>query len=500
MANALNVRLINNVTSIAQGDNASTVILELLDNNRLIMPFLDGKTALINFISGKNEIQYQTTAPVFDSRIEFNVDAVLPHGKYNVEVRIEDEDASYVFPSSVNYMLTIHKSANDFYNVAVEVNGVEVIVHEVYQRLEAENPGLLEHVDRRDNPHGTTKSQVGLGNVDNVKQASKQEFDEHAEDSTIHVTQAEKQSWDSKATQEDIDDAVEGLDFVSNQSFTGHVGNEDLHWKEGERDSLHQQISNIETDIQNHEEDKTKHITALGDVVEVEKSLLRIDDTLISGDTLKANDGNSIIVSTSTKKSEKPGISYTVSIDGVVSTATAMLKEDEATTNQIEQGSSAFTFISPRRLKEVSHTLGERDFQYIVDADDFFQDTGLSENVEGKILFTQKSVTFSLTCTVVDPESTLIVLGQVMIPYSSFPSYHKTYKNILPRDFVGTSFVVNSTTSLPLGNVMTSIRSLGGSTSINSFTLSLLNLNNIQGVSVGDRIFINETVQMTPTE
>lgn len=193
MANSLNVRLVNMVTDIAQGDTASTVILELLDENKLIIPTLNGKSALVNFINGKNEIQYQYTTFVFDSRIEFNVDTVIPHGTYNVEVRIQSDGFSYVFPSSVNYTLRINKSANDFYNIAINQNGVDLIVSEVYQRLDSENPGLLEHVNRKDNPHEVTKDQVGLGKVDNVQQASKSEFTDHVEDNNIHVTSDEKE-------------------------------------------------------------------------------------------------------------------------------------------------------------------------------------------------------------------------------------------------------------------------------------------------------------------
>ncbi|WP_274853277.1 phage tail protein [Bacillus methanolicus] len=40
-----------------------------------------------------------------------------------------------------------------------------------------------------------TKNQVGLGNVDNVKQASKTEFDAHNNDNVRHVTQADKDRW-----------------------------------------------------------------------------------------------------------------------------------------------------------------------------------------------------------------------------------------------------------------------------------------------------------------
>ena len=40
-------------------------------------------------------------------------------------------------------------------------------------------PNITSHMDNSENPHGVTKSQVGLGNVDNAKQASKTEFDSH---------------------------------------------------------------------------------------------------------------------------------------------------------------------------------------------------------------------------------------------------------------------------------------------------------------------------------
>ena len=47
------------------------------------------------------------------------------------------------------------------------------------------------------NPHGTTKADVGLGNVDNVKQASKTEFDEHDNDDTRHITSVERTKWNA---------------------------------------------------------------------------------------------------------------------------------------------------------------------------------------------------------------------------------------------------------------------------------------------------------------
>ncbi|WP_246582803.1 pyocin knob domain-containing protein [Clostridium mobile] len=48
------------------------------------------------------------------------------------------------------------------------------------------------------NPHGTTKGDVELSNVDNVKQATKTEFDTHAADNVKHITAAERTTWNNK--------------------------------------------------------------------------------------------------------------------------------------------------------------------------------------------------------------------------------------------------------------------------------------------------------------
>lgn len=55
------------------------------------------------------------------------------------------------------------------------------------------------HTTNHNNPHGVTKSQVGLGNVTNVEQASKTDFDAHTRDTTKHITQQERTAWNSKA-------------------------------------------------------------------------------------------------------------------------------------------------------------------------------------------------------------------------------------------------------------------------------------------------------------
>ncbi|MCY8083280.1 phage baseplate upper protein [Bacillus inaquosorum] len=51
------------------------------------------------------------------------------------------------------------------------------------------------HISDTANPHKVTKGQVGLDKVLNVEQASKTNFDNHASDKTIHVTEDDRNKW-----------------------------------------------------------------------------------------------------------------------------------------------------------------------------------------------------------------------------------------------------------------------------------------------------------------
>ncbi|WP_369877695.1 terminase [Bacillus subtilis] len=66
---------------------------------------------------------------------------------------------------------------------------------------------LAAHKNDMNNPHNTTKAQIGLGNVDNVQQAAKKDFDKHEQDQVRHVTEEEREKWNkgqlSKITKDD---------------------------------------------------------------------------------------------------------------------------------------------------------------------------------------------------------------------------------------------------------------------------------------------------------
>ncbi|TAH82614.1 terminase [Bacillus subtilis] len=79
---------------------------------------------------------------------------------------------------------------------------------------------LAAHKNDMNNPHNTTKAQIGLGNVDNVQQAAKKDFDKHNSDETIHISSSERTKWNNaqltKLTDENgkyLASIKNGLDF-----------------------------------------------------------------------------------------------------------------------------------------------------------------------------------------------------------------------------------------------------------------------------------------------
>ncbi|MEA1004833.1 pyocin knob domain-containing protein [Bacillus velezensis] len=62
---------------------------------------------------------------------------------------------------------------------------------------ERTNSLLAEHTDDQSNPHKVTAEQVGLGKVDNVKQATKSDFDNHLNDTSVHINKFDRDKWNA---------------------------------------------------------------------------------------------------------------------------------------------------------------------------------------------------------------------------------------------------------------------------------------------------------------
>lgn len=71
---------------------------------------------------------------------------------------------------------------------------------------------LTAHETNSGNPHNVTKTQVGLGSVEDVLQASKSEFDAHSGDAVRHITAAERTGWNDKYTRNEVDNKLSALE------------------------------------------------------------------------------------------------------------------------------------------------------------------------------------------------------------------------------------------------------------------------------------------------
>lgn len=64
-----------------------------------------------------------------------------------------------------------NKADSSHRHKVADIDGLPEKIDE-FTRSKAEKVDLTGHINNRNNPHGVTKQQVGLGNVDNVRQAS----------------------------------------------------------------------------------------------------------------------------------------------------------------------------------------------------------------------------------------------------------------------------------------------------------------------------------------
>ncbi|MCY1093999.1 MULTISPECIES: hypothetical protein [Bacillus] len=86
---------------------------------------------------------------------------------------------------------------NRTYEALKELQDGAASSEEVTAALKALSNDITTHSNAKNNPHAVTKSQVGLGNVDNIKQASKADFDSHVVDKILHTSEAEKNKWNN---------------------------------------------------------------------------------------------------------------------------------------------------------------------------------------------------------------------------------------------------------------------------------------------------------------
>ena len=106
--------------------------------------------------------------------------------------------------------LLSHKNAKDNPHAVTKHQVGLGNVEDIQQASKAE---FILHKEDLSNPHQVTKDQVGLGNLDNIQQASKTEFNTHNQDTIRHLTPAERANWNDKYTRNEIDNKLAAMEM-----------------------------------------------------------------------------------------------------------------------------------------------------------------------------------------------------------------------------------------------------------------------------------------------
>ncbi len=129
------------------------------------------------------------------------------------------------------YMKDPETDGNDTFNITTMLNNnwerIDNTIAMVDENGKVVNKdgspaGGVNSVNEKQGDVTLSKSDVGLSNVDNVKQATKDEFDNHEKDTVKHITSAERSSWNAKETPSG---AQEKVDVHANLKNNPHETN-----------------------------------------------------------------------------------------------------------------------------------------------------------------------------------------------------------------------------------------------------------------------------------
>ena len=118
----------------------------------------------------------------------------------NLQMTNENLEATNQNLGLTQQELLSHKNAKDNPHTVTKHQVGLGNVEDIQQASKAE---FILHKEDLSNPHQVTKAQVGLGNLDNIQQASKVEFNTHAADNIKHITAAERTLWNTVSNKVD---------------------------------------------------------------------------------------------------------------------------------------------------------------------------------------------------------------------------------------------------------------------------------------------------------
>ncbi|WP_440697350.1 phage baseplate upper protein, partial [Bacillus subtilis] len=202
--------------------------IEITDklNGRLSYVLSDEEIRHVGTVQAELDVSYTNQQAMSIHQFSFEIKKALIDTDIlpSVEYYIDDFESlknkiNELYNETIQTVEELRKKFEDLQNIETK-DGAQ-------KKADAVQVNLDTHKNDKSNPHGVTKSQVGLGNVENVKQASKTEFDNHVDDtSNPHKVTADQVGLGNV-------DNVKQADFYE---FRAHNLNNERHVTKNDKD------------------------------------------------------------------------------------------------------------------------------------------------------------------------------------------------------------------------------------------------------------------------
>ncbi|MBG9768702.1 phage baseplate upper protein [Bacillus vallismortis] len=175
--------------------------IEIIDklNGRLMYVLSDEEIRHVGTVQAELDVSYTNQQAMSIHEFSFEIKKalidtdILPSAEYYIDdFESLKHKINELYNETIQTVEELRKKFEDLENIETK-DGAQ-------KKADAVQANLDTHKNEKSNPHGVTKIQVGLGNVDNVQQATKAEFNTHNTDSTRHITSTERSNWNAKET------------------------------------------------------------------------------------------------------------------------------------------------------------------------------------------------------------------------------------------------------------------------------------------------------------
>lgn len=241
--------------------------IEIIDklNGRLIYVLSDEEIRHVGIVQAELDVSYTNQQAMSIHEFSFEIKTALIDTDIlpSVEYYIDDFESlkhkiNELYNETIQTVEELRKKFEDLQNIETK-DGAQ-------KKADAVQANLDTHKNDKSNPHDVTKTQVGLGNVDNVQQATKVEFNTHNTDSTRHITSTERSNWNAKETttgaQNKADTAEKNAKTYTDQHINNKSNPHEVTKGQVGLGNVTNDKQATKTEFDTHVKDATVHISA----------------------------------------------------------------------------------------------------------------------------------------------------------------------------------------------------------------------------------------------